>query len=115
MPKERNVFLLLQDIKQNIEKALRYTKDLSFDDFLAQEIIQDATLRVIQVVGEACYRATKEQKQAYPQIEWAKIARSRHILVHHYETIDFVVIWRIIQEHLPLLAKQIEEILTRQS
>lgn len=110
MSKERSLDLILEDMLLNIRKASRYTEKMTLEDFKKSEITQDAVLRVIQIIGEAAYYATEEQKTRHTEIEWTKIARSRHILVHHYENIDLEIIWRIVKEHLPVLEKQIEAI-----
>ncbi|WP_374754355.1 HepT-like ribonuclease domain-containing protein [Dyadobacter crusticola] len=48
---------------------------------------------------------TKEVRELYPEIEWMRIIRSRHILVHDYAGIAFEIVWRIIEQHLPHCAK----------
>ena len=36
-------------------------------------------------------------------IEWQRIIRSRHIVVHNYFGIDYEIVWRIMEVHLPPL------------
>ena len=38
-----------------------------------------------------------------PDVEWQRIARSRHVVVHDYFDVDYEIVWRIVQVHLPPL------------
>ncbi|WP_026631945.1 HepT-like ribonuclease domain-containing protein [Dyadobacter alkalitolerans] len=87
----------------SVETVLEYTLGMSFDDFLADRKTRDAVIRNIQVLGEAANRVPKDIREQYPEIEWMRIIRSRHILVHDYAGIDYEIVWRIIEIHLPPL------------
>jgi uncharacterized protein with HEPN domain len=69
--------------------------------------------RNIQVLGEAASRMPDTFKKEYPEIEWSKIIRSRHIVTHEYDNIDDSTIWRIRTIHAPQLKVSLEEILKR--
>ncbi|WP_426295884.1 DUF86 domain-containing protein [Dyadobacter endophyticus] len=53
----------------------------------------------------------KTVREQYPEIEWMRIIRSRHILVHDYAGIDYEIVWRIIEVHLPPLRNVLRDIL----
>jgi len=50
----------------------------------------------------------------YPEIPWRDVADLRNRLVHGYDTVNFDILWKIIQEDLPPLIEQLEAILKQQ-
>ncbi|MCF0042461.1 HepT-like ribonuclease domain-containing protein [Dyadobacter fanqingshengii] len=100
---ERAPSILFLDMLDSVETVLDYTSGMSFDNFMNDRKTRDAVIRNIQVLGEAANRVPKEVREQYPDIEWMRIIRSRHILVHDYAGIDFEIVWRIIEVHLPPL------------
>ncbi|MCF2519842.1 DUF86 domain-containing protein [Dyadobacter sp. CY351] len=100
---ERAPSILFLDMLDSVETVLEYTLGMGFDDFLADRKTRDAVIRNIQILGEAANRVPKDIREQYPEIEWMRIIRSRHILVHDYAGIDYEIVWRIIEIHLPPL------------
>lgn len=96
----RNVLLYLDDILISITKIERYTANLSRDAFFQDERTVDAVVRNLQIIGEAVKNIPDELRQAYPQIEWRKVAGLRDILAHAYFAIDDHIIWDILQTKL---------------
>lgn len=109
---ERIPRLLLLDMLDSVKTIHEFVGTLNFDEFLEDRKTRDAVIRNLQVLGEAANRVPKETRDSYPQIEWMRIIRSRHILVHEYSGIDYEIVWRIITIHLPPLSQALEEILS---
>lgn len=65
----------------------------------------------IQIIGEACYFLTKTFKETHTQIEWHKIERTRHILVHHYDAVNEETVWRIATTYVPQLLLHIQPLI----
>ncbi|MBR5906148.1 MAG: DUF86 domain-containing protein [Bacteroidales bacterium] len=57
------------------------------------------------------YRLSLEFKEKHREIPWDDIIRMRHVLVHGYATILPELLWHTALVDVPLLKKQIEEIL----
>ena len=98
-----------------IQAIQQYTEGLDYEGFLANRMARDAVVRNIQVLGEAANRVPIEFRELHPDIEWSRIIRSRHILVHDYFGLDYAIIWRIITVHLPPLQQAIEHIFSTES
>lgn len=79
--------------------------------FLEDKKTQSAIIRKLEVIGEASNRIPKEYRDSYSNIEWNKIIRTRHILIHEYEDVNLEIVWRIVTIHLPEVKKAINEIL----
>ena len=108
---ERIPSLLLADMHDSVSTIFEYTAHLNYEAFLQDRKTKDAVIRNLQVLGEAANRVPKEIREIYPDIEWMRIIRSRHILVHEYAGIDYEIVWRIIEIHLPPLEKILSDIL----
>jgi uncharacterized protein with HEPN domain len=59
-------------MKEAAEKILKYTKGLSFEDFLTDDKTIDAVVRNFEIIGEASLRIDEDFKLENPQIEWKK-------------------------------------------
>jgi uncharacterized protein with HEPN domain len=70
-----------------------------------------ALVRLLEIIGEAASRTTKEDREAYPEIPWPKIIGLRNRLIHGYDLVDFDVLWQILNHDLPPLIAKLEEIL----
>lgn len=108
----RSLKLYLEDILQSGNKILRFTANMTFEELLADERTFDAVARNLQIIGEAIKNIPPEIRIQYPQIEWRKIAGLRDIITHAYFSIDEEVIWDVIQNKIPNLLAQIQDILT---
>ena len=110
---KRTTSLLLEDMLLAGERIGTYTKDMSYSEFIADVKTTDATVRNIQILGEAASQIPKDFQAQYPDIEWSKIIRSRHILVHAYFELDYAIIWQIVNNYLPPLTEKLRIIVKK--
>ncbi|MCL0051917.1 DUF86 domain-containing protein [Peptococcaceae bacterium] len=90
MPREYKAYF--RDIFEAIAKIERYTKNMKFDDFANDELVQDGVIRNLEIIGEAVKNLPGDIKKNYPEVEWRKIAGLRDILIHAYFGVDLEVI-----------------------
>jgi len=93
-----------------IRKINEYSKGLSLKEFKKNELVQDAIIRNIEIIGEASKKITPETKQTYYNVPWKEIAGMRDKLIHDYLGVDVGVVWKTIKEDIPALEKLIREI-----
>jgi len=54
-------------------KVLSFTQDVSWEQFQSDELVQNAVMRQIQIIGEAGRKVSSECQQAHPEIPWQGI------------------------------------------
>jgi len=91
------------DAMREIEK---YLSGVTFQDFLDNSEKRFATIKQIEIVGEACNRMSKAFQGKHPEIKWKEINGFRNISIHEYFGVDNQIVWQIVQHDLPLLKKQ---------
>lgn len=102
----------LNHILDAINTIEQYTK-LGKEAFLTEQHWQDATIRQLEIIGEATKRISKDITLSNSEVPWRRIAGLRDILIHEYMGVDLTAIWEITQKNLPQLKIQIENILNR--
>ncbi len=105
---KRNVKFFLEDIIEQIElieKSLHKKEDL-----LKNEDLRDATIRRLEVIGEAAKNIPENIRKKYPDIEWKKISGLRDIIIHTYFSVNLDIVWDIIKKNLPDLKEKISKI-----
>lgn len=110
MSKRKDEDLLL-DIKEAMRRIRRYTKGMSYKNFMKDSKTQDAVVRNLEIIGEAVKMLSKELKEKYPQFPWKELAGMRDKLIHHYFGINYDLVWGIIEEEIESLSEQIKKIL----
>ena len=100
----------IEHILDCIRKIKEFTNGLSLKDFSVNELVQDAVIRNIEIIGEASKKISSDTKQIFYEIPWREIAGMRDKLIHDYLGVDVEVVWRTITEDIPILEKQIKEI-----
>jgi uncharacterized protein with HEPN domain len=109
MQREPRVFL--EDILTAAVKVEKYTQGLSFDDFMDNDLISDAVIKNILVIGEATKNIPDEIRQKSSGIEWRKMAGMRDMMIHGYFSINYKIVWDVVQNKIPTLKKQVEQLL----
>src|SRR3989344_4432490 len=104
---KRSVLLYLMDIEEYITLIEHSLKDATKTGFTKDKDKKDATMRRLEIIGEAVKNLPDDFKKKYPLVEWKKIAGTRDVLTHAYFGVDIEKIWKVVQEDLPVLKKQI--------
>jgi len=101
----------LIDIKTSAESIIRYIEGNSSSTFYEDDILQDAVIRRIEIMGEAASRISDELKSQYPALPWKKMKAMRNILIHMYDELDLEIVWDTIEKDIPGLLNELEKIL----
>lgn len=104
---ERSSELLLDDMIAAIDKIARYTANMSEGQFNADERTIDATVRNIEILGEAAGRLPDSFRNQNQDVEWNRIRGLRNRIAHAYFGIDLSLVWVIVTRNLPVLREQL--------
>lgn len=109
-PGSREWRFYLDDMIGFAEKVIVYTDGLNQVGFVASSLNYDATVRNLELIGEAATHVPDAIRQANPQIPWRIIIATRNRLIHGYLGIDNDTLWSIIQTDIPSLLSQLRQL-----
>jgi len=100
----------LDDILDGVEKIKRYTREMTYQEFVEDPKTVDAVLRNFEVIGEAAKNVPDNIREEYDEVPWSEMAGMRDKLIHGYATVELQIIWTTIQEEVPALGAQISSV-----
>ena len=98
------------DMLQFSENVLAYTEGLTQESFVKTGLNYDATLRNLELIGEAATHIPESIRVVYPEVPWRKIIATRNRLIHGYLGIDNDVLWSIIKSDIPELLMELNKV-----
>lgn len=99
-------------ILESIEEIEKYTTGENLENFMQNSMMKFASVKQIEIIGEAANHITEETKNKFSEIQWRQITGLRHVLVHEYFGVDSTLIWQIIVDDIPALKMNIQEVLS---
>jgi len=103
----------LKHILDAISEIEAYTKKKSIEDFTNNSMLKFASVKQLEIIGEAANHISEEMIKDFPEIKWRSVIGLRNLLIHEYFGIDVRIVWNIITNDLPKLKKQIQTVLDR--
>lgn len=103
----------LGHILKAIERIDRYTADMDEAAFLNSELVQDAVIRNIEIIGEASnsiQRVDPAFAAQHDAVPWLVMYTMRNRVSHGYDKVDLEIVWKTIQGDLPGLYQQVKAI-----
>ena len=101
----------LGDVLDSIQRIESYTVGVSKESFLENFMMQDALMRQIKIIGEASNGISNDFQEQHENLPWSQMRAIRNKIVHDYRGINLHVIWETVQNDLPALKKQVQNIL----
>ncbi len=92
------------------EKVLSYTAGMDQNRFVANPLVFDATLRNLELIGEATTHVPDGVRQAHPQVPWRMIIATRNRLIHGYLGSDHDTVWSIVVTEVPALLPMLRQV-----
>jgi len=109
----RDEIMYLQDIAESCRKILRFTEGLARADLMGDEKTYDAVVRNLEIIGEAAKHVSEPVREQLPQVDWRKAGGLRDMLAHAYFGIDEEILWDVVHDKVPQLAKVVNAFLSK--
>lgn len=84
-----------------------------FTVFQSSKMLRRAVERELEIIGEA----TNKLLKLNPTIaisEARRIVNLRNWVIHAYDSVDYIIIWGIVNKDIPLLKAQVDRLLENQ-
>ena len=107
---EREWRFYLDDMISFVGKVLAYSNGLDQDGFVASGLAYDATLRNLELLGEAATHIPAQIRDANTAIPWRQLIATRNRLIHGYLGVDNDTVWSIIRDDIPVLLPQLQKL-----
>ena len=108
---KRDDGLYLTDMWDAIIKIEKYIGQKSFEEFVADDLVYDAVMRQLTILGEAANSVSKGIREQYPDVSWFEIVGLRNRLMHEYSNVEDDIVWGTFVNDLPVLKQQLEKML----
>lgn len=99
--------LYLDQLSDSIRKIELYVKDLSKEQFLADEKTQSAVMLQLFLIGEISKKVSEETK-AKMNLPWKQITGFRDRAIHNYFEINMNIVWDTVMGDIPVLKRELE-------
>ena len=103
--------IYLQHIRDALDDIATYTS-AGRDAFFAERMRQDATIRKLEVIGQAVKNLSDSAKSQQPHIPRKQIAGLRDKVIHDYFGVNLEIVWAVIEQDLPMLRRAIDHLLS---
>ncbi|HPL17865.1 MAG TPA: DUF86 domain-containing protein, partial [Spirochaetota bacterium] len=80
-------------------------------EFITDQKTVYASIRAIQIIGEAAKKVPEAVRSKYPRIPWREMAGMRDKVTHEYFGVQMKVLWNTLQDDIPPLVEEMQKIL----
>ena len=107
-----NEFLdYVEDILDAMNKVEILLQDVTREQFEADFRINFATVRALEIIGEATKRLPMALRDQYPHIPWKDMAGMRDRMIHGYDAVNLKIVWKTVKQRIPTVKPQIRRVL----
>ena len=108
---QHDPIIRIRHMRAHAQEAIDLTTHMSPTAFRADRILQLATVRLLEVIGEAANRTPESVQAQHPQLPWRQMTGLRNRLIHGYDGVDLDIVWTILTTDLPPLVSALDAII----
>lgn len=103
--------LSLRHMLDHAREAVVLVQGKTQADLRTTRLLQLGLVRLVEIIGEAATRVSKEGRAKYLGIPWEDVIGMRNKLIHGYDTVDLDILWDTVTDDLPQLIEELEKII----
>lgn len=100
----------LDDMIGFCERVQAFTRGFDQEHFIHDPMCFDATIRNIELIGEAATHIPEQVRQSSPNVPWRMVIATRNQLIHGYLGIDNDTLWSIVETDIPTLLDKLKNL-----
>jgi uncharacterized protein with HEPN domain len=104
--------LYLRHTLDACSQIAEFLSDIDKQDFLVDARTQNAVMYQLSIVAESLSKTTQDLRDSHPEIEWRDIKDMRNLVLHDYDNVNIHIVWDTVQQDIPVLKSQVQEILS---
>jgi uncharacterized protein with HEPN domain len=108
---KENDKIRLQHIQESIQEIESFTVGITSEEFCKNRLIRNAAIRSLEIIGEAVAALSEDIRDNKSDFPWQDWKDFRNILIHQYFGVDYIMVYNAIQNDLPLLKKEVSQLL----
>lgn len=112
--KNDKILFFLRDIEKSLNKILKYTESMVYQDFVSDDKTKDAVERNFEIIGEAVKNLPLDYRDRNLHIPFKQIAGMRDKLIHDYFGVDYEILWTTIKNRLPQFKFDVENLIQQE-
>jgi uncharacterized protein with HEPN domain len=101
----------LEDINNAAIRLAQYVAGVTLEQFLDDNMRRAATIREMEIMGEAAYRISEKLKVNHPEVPWAVLMNLRNFYIHVYDRIDYERVWYTVTHTVPRIQVAVSKLL----
>lgn len=101
----------LEHILEAIGKINSYLGDVDFEEFSSNDMMVDAVVRELEIIGEASNNLSGDFLRQNPDILFRDATDMRNILIHEYFGVNKKVVWDTCKKDLPQLELNVKKLI----
>ena len=106
----RDPRLYLDELIEAAENALRFAEGQNRQTFQPGQLVFEAIVRQIEIVGEAAAHLPEDVRVCSPIVPWENLIGMRNRLIHGYFAIDPDIVWSVVHDKLPSLIPELNKL-----
>jgi|SRR5208337_2298128 len=113
MRKNREYGDYINDMLDSIKDTSEFIGEMDCKKFFKDRKTTLATVRCLEILGEAAKNIPENIRDKHPDIPWKKIIGLRNRIAHEYFGIDLKLVWKIIKDELPALKPLVQKLVKK--
>lgn len=111
----RDPMVAIYHMRDHTRNTMEMARGHTRADIDNNMVLRYALMKAVETIGEAASRVPGDFRSRYPQIPWQETRSIRNRLVHAYNRINFDTLWDIIQNDIPPLIEQLEDLIVKET